>query len=247
MEPIKKVLITRDGKRFYIRNEKEDCHTQYGMVKKSEITSAKDGDMLTSNTGKELFLYTPSFKDFYSRIKRGAQIIPLKDIGAIIAETGIGKDSRILDAGAGSGALSCFLAHLAKEVVTYEIREDFISIVKSNIELLGLKNIKVVHKDIYQGIDETELDAITLDVPEPWLVLPHAASALKAGGFLVSYSPSITQTADFVNAVLESPHFSHIKTFELIEREWEIKGRKVRPETAAIGHSGFISIARKLQ
>ncbi|MBI4176564.1 MAG: hypothetical protein HY518_05140 [Candidatus Aenigmarchaeota archaeon] len=90
------------------------------------------------------------------------------------------------------------------------------------------------------------MDAVTLDVPEPWKALPHAAAALKAGGFLVSYSPSVPQAADFVNAVLGDASFVHIKTFEIIEREWEISGRKVRPVTAAIGHSGFISIVRKL-
>ncbi len=246
MQPITKVLITREGRRFFIRGN-EDCHSQFGVIKKEDIMQAADGAKLSTNTGTEMFLYTPLFRDLYSRIKRGAQIIPLKDIAAIVAETGIGKESRIVDAGAGTGALCCFLAHLAREVTTYEIREDFIPLVQSNIDFLQLKNIMIKNKDIYSGIDETEIDAITLDVPEPWKVLPHAAHALKAGGFLASYSPSITQSADLVNALLDDPKFAHIKTFEIIEREWEIKGRKVRPETAAVGHSGFISIARKLR
>lgn len=246
MERITKVLMTREGRRFFVRGD-EDCHSQFGAVKKEDIANAKDGARLPTNTGKEMFLYSPFFRDLYSRIKRGAQIIPLKDIAAIVAETGIGKGSRVVDAGAGTGALACFIAHLAKEVTTYEIREDFMKIVQANIEFLQLKNITIKNKDIYAGIDETDIDVITLDVPEPWKALPHAAAALRAGGFLVSYSPSITQTADFANAVLDNPRFAHIKAFEIIEREWEISGRKVRPVTAAIGHSGFISIARKLQ
>ena len=246
MERITKVLMTKEGRRFFIRGD-EDCHSQFGAVRKEDIAAAKDGTRLPTNTGKEMFLYSPFFRDLYSRIKRGAQIIPLKDIAAIVAETGIGKGSRVVDAGAGTGALACFLALLAKEVVTYDIRDDFIAIVGENIAFLQLDNITVKNKDIYGGIDEEDVDTITLDVPEPWKALPHAAAALKAGGFLVSYSPSITQTADFTNAVLDNPRFAHIKTFEIIEREWEISARKVRPVTAAIGHSGFITIARKLQ
>ena len=141
MNAIKKILITRQGKKFYAKNLDEDLHTQYGFIKKDELKKAKDGDLLKSNTNKEFLIFNPSFIDFYRKIKRDAQIIPLKDIGLIIAETGINKESRILDAGSGSGALACFLAGIAKEVVTYEIREDFIEIVKSNVDFLSLKNI----------------------------------------------------------------------------------------------------------
>ena len=120
---------------------RSDFHTQYGFIKKEDLKKAKEGDLLKSNTSREFFVFNPSFIDLYRKIKRDAQIIPLKDIGLIIAETGINKESRILDAGSGSGALACFLAGIAKEVVTYEIREDFIEIVKSNVDFLGLKNI----------------------------------------------------------------------------------------------------------
>ena len=132
---IKKVLITRQGKKFFAKNTSEDVHTQYGVVKKDQLDS-KNGSLVASNTGKEFFVFEPSFIDVYRKIKRDAQIIPLKDVGYIIAETGINKESRVLDAGSGSGALSCFLAAIAKEVVTYDIREDFIKIVKANIEFL---------------------------------------------------------------------------------------------------------------
>ena len=128
--PIKKVLITDQGKNSLLKALMKDLHTQYGFVKKEDLKAAKDGSVVKSNTGKEFFVFEPSFIDVYRKIKRDAQIIPLKDVGYIIAETGINKESRILDAGAGSGALSCFLAGIAKEVITYDIREDFIKIVK---------------------------------------------------------------------------------------------------------------------
>ena len=137
---IKKILITKQGRKFYAKDLENDLHTQYGFVKKEDLGKSKEGDLLKSNTEKEFFVFSPSFIDLYRKIKRDAQIIPLKDIGFIVAETGINRESKILDAGSGSGALACFLASIAKEVITYEIRDDFIEIVKSNTEFLNLKN-----------------------------------------------------------------------------------------------------------
>ena len=244
---IKKVLITKQGKKFYARDLNQDLHTQYGFIKKEDLIKSKEGDLLKSNTNREFFIFNPSFIDLYRKIKRDAQIIPLKDIGLIIAETGINRESRILDAGSGSGALACFLASIAKEVTTYEIREDFIEIVKSNIEFLGLKNIKIKNKDIYKDIYDKNIDVIILDVPEPWNALENCAKALKAGGFLVSYSPSIPQVTDFVNAARKNESFIYLKSVELVEREWEVEERRVRPKSKGIGHSGFLSFARKVK
>ena len=246
MNAIKKVLITKQGRKFYAKNLDEDLHTQYGFIKKDDLKKAKDGDLLKSNINREFLVFNPAFIDLYKKIKRDAQIIPLKDIGLIIAETGVNKESRVVDAGSGSGALACFLAGIAKEVTTYEIREDFIEIVKSNIKFLGLKNIKIKNKNIYNEIDDNNIDVAVLDLPEPWNALHSCSKALKPGGFLVSYSPSVPQVADFVNAVRKNENFVYIKTSEIIEREWEVEERKVRPKSQGIGHSGFLSFARKV-
>jgi len=243
---IMKILMTKQGRKFYAKDLNQDLHTQYGFVKKEDLKTAKNGDLLKSNTNKEFFIFNPFFIDVYRKIKRDAQIIPLKDIGLIIAETGINKESKVLDAGSGSGALACFLAAIAKEVITYEIREDFIEIVKQNIEFLNLKNIKIKNKNIYEEIDDKNIEVITLDVPEPWKALGNCSKALKPGGFLVSYSPSIPQVADFVNAIRKNDNFVYLKTAEITAREWEVEERKVRPKSAAIGHSGFMSFARKV-
>jgi tRNA (adenine57-N1/adenine58-N1)-methyltransferase len=111
---------------------------------------------------------------------------------------------------------------------------------------LGLKNVKIKNKDIYESIDEKNIDLVVLDVPEPWKAIGSAKKALKTGGFLVSYSPSIPQSIDFVNEINKDKDFVHVKTSEIIEREWEIDGRKVRPRSQAIGHSGFISFTRRI-
>jgi len=247
MYTIKKILITKQCKKFYAKDLEQDLHTQYGFIKKEELKKAKAGDLLKSNTNKEFFVFDPSFIDLYRKIKRDAQIIPLKDIGLIIAETGINKKSRVLDAGSGSGALACFLATIAKEVITYEIREDFIEIVKKNIEFLGLKNIKIKKLDIYKNVEEKNIDVVTLDVPEPWNALENCSKALKPGGFLVSYNPSVPQVADFVNAIRKNEGFVYLKTVEITEREWEVEDRRVRPKSKGLGHSGFLSFARKVK
>jgi len=236
-----KVLMDSTGKAFYVKDPEKDYHCQYGVITKEDLKKA----LVKTNTGKDLFCFDGSFIDSYKKIKRGAQIIPRKDIGFILTETGIGKKSKVLDAGGGSGALTLILANFVKEVICYEIREDFYKIVKKNIDFLGFKNIKLHLKDIYEGISEKNLDLITLDLPEPWKVIPHAKKALKQGGFLISYSPTVPQVSDFIEAIGEN--FVHLRTIEIIEREWEVVGRKVRPRSQQIGHSGFLSLCRKIQ
>ena len=236
--------MSKDDK-FLVKDTSKDYHTKYGFFKKEDL-KAKAGSKVISNTKKEFTVFDPYFIDLYRKIKRDAQIIPLKDIGLIVSETGINGNSKVVDAGSGSGALCCFLANISKEVVTYEIREDFIEIVKKNIDYLGLKNVKIKNKNIYEGVDEKNIDLIVLDLPEPWKAIGSAKKALKAGGFLVSYSPSIPQTADFVNEINNDKDFVHVKTSEIIERNWEIDGRKVRPRSQQIGHSGFISFVRRI-
>ncbi len=238
---VDRILLTEDGRVFQVKDQ--DAHTQFGVVKLADIKKAKLGSTVKSNTGKEFIVIEPNFLDLFKKIKRGPQIIPLKDVGAIIAETGINKESKVLDAGAGSGALACFLARLVKSVTSYEIRDDFADIAEGNVKKLQLRNVTIKRKDIYQGITEKNLDLIVLDLPEPWQAIKHAHAALKPGAFLVNYSPTTPQVGDFVNQ-LEG--FTHIKTIELIEREWDVKGRKVRPKSQGIGHSGFLTFCRRL-
>jgi len=234
-----KILIKNDGTKYYIKDSSKDYHCKEGLIKSSELKKTK----AKSNIGKEFSVFDASFIDDYSKIKRGAQIVSRKEIGLIVSETGINKESKVVDAGGGSGALSCYLAHLCKEVTTYEIREDFFNIVKHNKEFLGLENLKVKNKDVKE-INEKNVDLVTLDLPDPWEAIPVVVKALKKGGFLVSYSPTIPQVMDFVNQLPEE--LMHLKTIEIIEREWEIDGRKVRPKTRQLGHTGFLSFCRKI-
>lgn len=242
-----KLLVSRAGKVFYVKSLDSDYHTQLGFVKKDDLRKAIDGEAVRTSSGKELFAISPMFIDSYSKIRRGPQVVPLKDIAAIIAFTGINKESVVVDAGSGSGAIACFLAKIVRQVFTYEIRDDFAAIAEENVRSLELPNVTVRRKDVYSGIEEKGVDLVVLDLPEPWRAIEAAADALKVGGFLVSYSPTIPQVADFVAAVGKHQGFINLKTTEIIERHWEVSDRKVRPKSAAIGHSGFISFARKIR
>jgi len=240
----KQVVISRE--RFYfVEDESKDFHCTEGIISKKDLKK-KPGSRIKTNKDKEFTIINPSFIDLYKKIKRLPQIIPRKDIGFIIAETGINKQSKVVDAGSGSGGICLFLSNLVKEVITYEINAEYSKIVKENIKFLGLKNIKIKNKNIYKGIDEKDVDLIVLDVPEPWNAIRSAENALKVGGFLVSYSPSVPQVMDFVNTISKSDNFIVLKTVEIIERTWEVNERKVRPVSRAIGHSGFLTFVRRI-
>jgi tRNA (adenine57-N1/adenine58-N1)-methyltransferase len=242
---MKKILITNNNRKFIVKDETKDFHTNFGMIKSSDIIQAKPGDRITSNKGTEFFVAEVCFIDLYRKIKRIAQIIPQKDIGLIITEAGLTKKSVVIEAGAGSGALGCYLAAVCKKVYSYEIRQDFYEIVKKNIEYLQLKNMLLKHRDAKLGFREKNTDAVILDLPDPWMMVNQAHSSLKIGGFLVAYCPTIPQIMDFVEHL--GDNFIYVKTSEIIEREWEISKRKVRPMSQSIGHSGFLSFARKIR
>jgi len=242
-----RLLIGKDKelREFLIKNTKSDFHSNFGSIKKEDLRK-KDGSKILTNTGNEFYIISPFFIDKFKRIERGPQIPLLKDIGIIIAMTGIGKDSVVVDAGGGSGGLSCFLANIVKKVIVYEINKKNIEIIKRNKEFLGLKNLEIINKDICEGIDEMNVDLITLDLPEPWKAIDAAKKALRIGGFIASYSPTIIQAQQFSNEILKREELINIKTIELIERNWKIEGRIVRPEKTIL-HSGFLSFARRIK
>lgn len=244
--PSERILITREGEAFYVRDLGRDYHTKHGFVKKEILGIAKPGTKITTNTGKEFFVLEPGFTDLYKRIKRAPQIMLTKDLAVIISETGINNKSRIIDAGSGSGASACFLGNIAKEVSTYEIRKEFARVADENVKFLGLGSVTIKVKDIYKGIDEKETDLIVLDLPEPWKVLRHAEKSLKAGGFIVAYLPQITQVLEFVQALKKSKKIMYAKTSETIQREWVFEDKIARPGNIRIGHTGFLVFGRKI-
>lgn len=246
MKDIKKILIAKDGHVFYVKDLEQDFHNQFGLIMAKDLQK-KDGSIVASNKGEEFVLTTPKFIDMYHRLGRQAQLITLKDIGEIITETGLGKEDFVVDCGAGSGGLACYLAFVCKKVVSYDIRKDHLEIVDKNMKMLGLSNYQLKNIDVYEKIEETEVDVVTIDVPEPWRAADNAFKALKPGGFLISYSPSVTQSINMVNKAIEENKFCHIRTTEVVQRNWDIIDRVAHPKFRDLNHTGFISFFRKVR
>ncbi|MBM3229483.1 methyltransferase domain-containing protein [Candidatus Parvarchaeota archaeon] len=140
------------------------------------------------------------FPNILRKLKRGPQVILPKDIGMILAYSGVGKTSKAVDAGAGSGWLAISLGNVCKSVVAYEWREDFVKLASENVQRAGLKNVKIKHASVFDGIKEKELDLVTLDLADSDKAVGHAYGALKDGGMLVGYLPHAEQVQRFVKA-----------------------------------------------
>ena len=179
------------------------------------------------------------------RLKRGPQVMLPKDIGMIIAFTGIGRDSVCVDAGAGSGWLAISLGNIAKRVTSYEWREDFARLAEENVERAGLgKRVRIKRKNIFDGINEKNVDLVTLDMADSEKAVPHAFKALKEGGYLVGYLPHAEQVQKFVKAVREAG-FREDFCIECIVREMLVREAGFRPENTGLMHTAYLVFARK--
>lgn len=227
-----KVLVDSKGRWYFCRGDR--------LETKDGVVNVKEG-VVKSHLGKKFYCFNAGFADKMNKIKRGPAIMLKKDIGSILAYTGINNKSRVLDAGAGCGVLAAFLANICN-VTSYENNKEFLKIAKANFELLNVK-VKLRNKDIYKGISEKNLDLVTLDLLEPWRVLKHAYKALKNGGYLVVYSPQITQA---IKVIKEAKGFILERVIENIEREWIIDEKRARPKSRMIGHTGFLVFLRKI-
>ncbi|MFH0863332.1 MAG: tRNA (adenine-N1)-methyltransferase [Candidatus Altiarchaeota archaeon] len=238
-----RLLIDSKGDRYLV-NDGNDLHTKYGVVKADAIAAAQPGAVLESNTGIKFAVLEPNILDYISKARRGPQAMTLKDMGLAVAYSGIRSGSRVFESGTGSGLFTLYLSHIVhpETVVTYELREDFAQIAKKNFERFGAKNVRLELRDTYNGIDEKGLDAVFLDLTEPWRVVPKLEGALKVGGILVSYSPSINQNRQLVEVL--GTTWLH-ETFETMLRDW--KADKMSPDTRMLGHTGFLTVARKLK
>lgn len=237
-------ILLVDGKgRTYLVKGDSDVHTKDGVIKKQDLEGKMPGSTIETHIGRRFHILNPNIIDFMEKAKRGPQTISLKDCALIAGYAGLKSGSRVVEAGTGSGLLSMFIANIIcpEKLISYEVREDFAGIARSNFERFNVGNVEIKLKSIYEGVDERELDLITLDLPEPWLVVEHAKKSLKVGGYLVSYSPSIEQSKKFYDA-LGSVFME--ETFECIVRDWNMK--TLRPHTRMLAHTGFITMARWL-
>lgn len=242
-----KLLMNEKGKKFLVK-EDDDFHTDMGILKKNDIISSKEGDIIKTHLDREFKVIKPNINDYIDFMKRRCSILLPKDIGNVIAYTGVGYGSKILDSGTGAASIALHFGNIVGDkgmVYSYEIREDFAEIAIENIENFGLKNIQVKNKDIKEGIDENNLDLVFLDLPKPYEIFEDVYSSLKYGGFLVVYAPYIEQVQISVR-ISKKVGFKEIIALETIQREIEVKDKGTRPKTRMAGHTGYLIFARKI-
>lgn len=214
-----------------------------------------DGSIVTLSGGKRMMALRPTFGDYVLKMPRGAQVLYPKDLAIIPMWADVHPGARVFEAGTGSGALTMALLRAVGPdglVVTYEIRDDFAHTAKTNItRSMNPINLICIKKNAYEGIDllddQVPFDRVVLDLPEPWQVVPHAVHALRSGGIYLSFVPTVPQVMQTVDALERTAVFGMIETFETLLRTWSIRGRSVRPDHRMVAHSGFITVARKVE
>jgi len=242
------MLIDAKDRRYLITlREGAAFHTHSGIVQHDDLIGADEGSLIKGSTERSFLVLRPSLSDVVLKMPRGAQVIYPKDLGTILMQADIGPGMRVLEAGVGSGALSMTLLRAGAKITAYEIREDFAFQAKRNVvDMLGEDIAYDVQiRDVTLGIDERDLDRIVLDMPEPWAVVEHAEVALRPGGIMLAYLPTINQT-QLLRETLRKFSFGLEETVEILRRTWHIDGRSVRPDHRMVAHTGFLTSARRL-
>ena len=242
-----KMILDERGKK-YILKPGEEFQSDLGIVKADVLDNAEIGDEVKSHLDHSFKIVKPNINDFIDLMDRRCSILIKKDIGLVLAHTGLGAGSRVVDAGTGAGAIALNFGNVVGpegKVFTYEIREDFSEVAKKNIDRFGIENIEVKNQDIKQGIDEDDIDLIFLDLPKPYEIFEEVYDSLNLGGWLAVYAPYIDQ-AETAYRVAKKLNFYDIDIIEILERVLEVRTLGVRPKTRMVGHSGYLVFARKL-
>ena len=245
------MLVLDNKQRRYLITlaEGAEFHTHAGLFPLADVVGKPEGVTMKSTRGASYILMRPTLEDFVLEMPRGAQVIYPKDLAPICMLADIGPGVRVLESGVGSGALSMTMLRYGAHIIGYELREDFLNRARANVKsFLGeevLDRYDLHLRDCYEGIDERDLDRVVLDLPEPWQVVPHAMEALRPGGILVAYTPSITQAAQTRDAMANRA-WSGTRTLEVLHRGWHIEGQAVRPDHRMVAHTGFLTVGRFL-
>lgn len=244
-----RMLIDEEGKKIFVRKgaKADKIHTRFGLLDRDSIFKAKSGSVVKSHKKKKFLVVDPTIVDYFENMKRGPAVVLLKDAGIISAFTGIGPGSFVVEAGSGSGALTSYLANIVRpmgHIYSYEKRKEFLDIAKENVETFELDEyVTFKNKDVI-SMTEKQVDAVVLDLPEPWHIVTKAEKALKTGGFFVSYVPTVNQIIE-LNAALEKSKLRMVKIVDVQVQEWKA-GAATRPLNMQLNHTAFLIFARKL-
>jgi tRNA (adenine57-N1/adenine58-N1)-methyltransferase len=230
----------------------KEFHTHRGLVAHEDLIGQPEGSVVTSTGGTSYVAFRPLLSDFVLSMPRGATVVYPKDAAQIVALADIFPGARVVEAGAGSGALTCSLLRAVGDeglVSSYEKREDFAEIAARNVERFfggAHPAWRLTLGDLADKCTDEDVDRVVLDMLAPWDVLDTAAGALTPGGVLCCYVATTTQLSRTVEAVREHGGFTEPTSWESLVRGWHVEGLAVRPEHRMIGHTGFLVTARRM-
>ena len=245
------LVVDRRGRRYFMRLEANGKYNSHlGHFRHDVLFGQNEGARVETSKGHWLLAVKPTMADFTREMPRIATIVYPKDLGAVIVYGDLFPGARVLEAGSGSGALTMAIARAVGRdgmVVSYDVRDDMTERARENVDAMLDDHSWVTFKkgDVYEGFEETELDRVVLDLPEPWHVVPHALRALVPGGIFLAFVPTVVQFHEVTRALKSERSFELIETVEVLMRPWEVAGRSVRPSHRMVGHTGFITTARK--
>ncbi|MBB6376003.1 tRNA (adenine57-N1/adenine58-N1)-methyltransferase [Pseudonocardia eucalypti] len=244
-------LTDPKGRRYTLTLETGgQYHTHRGALEHDALLGAPEGSLVTSATGTPYLAFRPLLSDYVLSMPRGAQVIYPKDAAQILMWGDIYPGARVLEAGAGSGALACSLLRAVGDhgsVISYEVRADHAEHAERNVTRFfgsAPPNWALHTQDVsdFSG----EVDRVVLDMLAPWEVLPTVTKALLPGGVLTVYVATTTQLSRITESLREQRCWTEPQSFETLLRPWHVVGLAVRPEHRMIGHTAFILTTRRL-
>jgi tRNA (adenine57-N1/adenine58-N1)-methyltransferase catalytic subunit len=227
-------------------------HTHRGAIEHDALIGTPEGSVVTSSSGTQYLALRPLLADFVLSMPRGAAVIYPKDVAQILTMGDICPGATVLEAGAGSGALTCALLRAvgpAGRIVSYEVRDDHADVAVRNVETFfggSPENWTLRRGDVAAHPPEEQIDRVVLDMLSPWEALPQVAAALRPGGVLVGYVATATQLSRLVEAIRADGGFTEPTSWETFVRGWHVVGLAVRPEHRMIGHTAFLVSTRRL-
>lgn len=245
-------LLSEKGRHYAVMLKTGDRFQFSGeWLEHDSLIGQEEGRWVRLSGGSRLLALRPTLSEYLMKMPRGAQILYPKDIASIVIKADIFPGSRVLEAGIGSGALTLALLRAIGEkgqLFSYEVREDFADQALKNIRryMGDTPQLTLRRQDVTGGIIERELDRVVLDLPEPWRVVEPVLEALRPGGILLTFLPTVPQVERLAAALQGSGGFALIETTESLERPWQIEGRSVRPQLRMVAHSGFLTVARRV-
>ena len=244
------LLVTGGGKRHLLRLQPgRQFHSNLGKVQHDELLDLPYGYTVYSHLGHAFLLLEPSLDDRMTRIKRNTQIIYPKDAAMIVRRLSLQAGSRVIEAGTGSGGLTVALAWAVApsgRVFSYEIRDEHVQVARSNLEKMGLlPYVELHHASILDGFNQSNVDALVLDLRTPWIFLEQAHKALRPGGFFAALVPTTNQVSDLLHG-LEDTSFADICVEEVLVRNYKPVPDRLRPDDSMVGHTVFVISARPI-